>query len=122
MNNFLDLVFLDNTVRMYLIVAGTILLALILKRILSRYIAGLVFTVVKKIAKGVDKKSFVDLVVSPLEIFLLLLVSLISIEKLTFPAILNVRIYRTTTASLLEVASIIIFIISFFWLLLRIID
>lgn len=122
MNEFLDLVFLDNTVRLYLIVAGSILLALILKRILSRYIAGLVFTIVKKIAKGIDKKSFVDLVVSPLEIFLLLLVTLISVEKLTFPTILNVTVFRTTTHGLLEVASTIIFIISFFWLLLRIID
>jgi MscS family membrane protein len=122
MESFFDVVILDNTIRLYLLVAGSILLALFLKRILSRYIAGLLFSIVKKIAKGVDKKSFVDLVVSPLEIFLLLLVTLVSLDKLHFPDLLNVKIYKSTTSSIVEVISVIIFVISFIWLLLRIID
>ncbi|RYG01334.1 MAG: hypothetical protein EOO02_13000, partial [Chitinophagaceae bacterium] len=67
MNDFLNYTFLDNSIRSYLAVAGVILIAVILKRILSRYIAGLVFTIVKRITIGVDKKSFVNLVVSPIE-------------------------------------------------------
>jgi MscS family membrane protein len=113
---------LDNSIRIYLLVAGSILMAVILKRVLSRYIAGLLFRLVKRIAKGVDKKSFVDLVVSPLEIFLLLLVTLISLEKLKFPEMLNFRIYKTSTLSIVEVVSVVVFVISFIWLLLRIID
>ena len=116
MKDFLDIVIWDNTIRAYLIVIGSILLALIFKRYLSRYIAGLLFRVVKRIAIGVDKTSFVNLVVSPLETFLLILVSLISIEKLNFPGILNVNIYRVSTHGIVEVLAVIIFVISFIWL------
>ncbi len=122
MKELLDIVFLDNTIRSYLFVAGTILLALLLKRFLSRYIAGLLFRLVKRVAIGVDKHSFVDLLISPLEIFLLLLVGLVSIEKLNFPSLLDVKVYKTSTHAIFEVIAIVIFLISFIWLLLRIID
>jgi len=122
MESFLDTIILDNTIRSYLIVTGSILLAVVLKRFLSRYIAGLLFKIVKRIAVGVDKTSFVNLVVSPLEIFLLLLVGLIAIEKLTFPKLLDVQVYKTTTHAMFEVVAVVIFVISFIWLLLRIID
>jgi len=122
MKDFFDIVILDNTIRAYLFVIGSILLALIFKRYLSRYIAGLLFRIVKRIAVGVDKTSFVNLVVSPLETFLLILVSLVSIEKLSFPTVLNVNIYRFSTHGIIEVLAVIIFVISLIWLILRIID
>lgn len=122
MDKFLDTVILDNPIRSYLVVTGTILLVLFLKRILSRYIAGLLFRVVRKIAKGIDKPSFVNLVVSPLETFLLLIVSIISLDKLTFPKALNFTIYKITLHSLIDGVAVIVVIITFIWLLLRIID
>jgi MscS family membrane protein len=122
MDDFLNKVILDNTVRSYLFVGVSILVAVFLKRILSRYVAGLLFKIVKRTAVGVDKISFVNLLVSPLEIFLLLLVGLIAIEKLNFPAVLNVKVYKTTTQGIFEVVAVITFVISFIWLLLRIID
>lgn len=122
MDKFLDTVVLDNSIRSYLMVAGTILLVLILKRYLSRYIAGLLFRVVRKVAKGIDKPSFVNLVVSPLETFLLLVVSIISLDKLNFPAALNIKVYKVSLHSLIDGLAIIVVIITFIWLLLRIID
>lgn len=122
MDKFLDAIFLDNPVRSYLMVAGTILLVLFLKRYLSRYIAGLLFRIVRKIAKGIDKTSFVNLVVSPLETFLLLVVSIISLDKLNFPEVLNIKVYKVTLHSLIDGIAVIIVIITFIWLLLRIID
>jgi MscS family membrane protein len=103
-------------------VAGTILLVLFLKRYLSRYIAGLLFRIVRKIAKGIDKPSFVNLVVSPLETFLLLVVSIISLDKLNFPAALNIKVYKVSLHNLIDGIAIIVVIITFIWLLLRIID
>lgn len=44
MDEFLQQVFLDNTVRQYSIVIGVILITLILKRFISGYLAGLLFT------------------------------------------------------------------------------
>ena len=122
MNEFLDYRLLDNSIRSYLLVAGIIMLAVIFKRYLSRYIAGLIFKLISRMAKGVDKKSFVDLVVQPVDIFLVILVSLGAIGKLTFPKILDVTIYHARLATILETISVLVLIITFIWLLLRIID
>lgn len=103
-------------------VAGTILLVLFIKRLVSRYVAGLLFRVVSKLARGVDKRSFVDLVVSPLETFILLVVSVISLDKLYYPSILKFRIYKISLPQLIDGITIIVLIVTFIWLLLRIID
>lgn len=122
MDKFLDGVFLENTIRSYLLVGGSILLAILFKRYLSRYIAGLLYRIVHRMARGVDKKSLVNLVVSPLETFLLLLVCIISLDKLNFPQRLNVNIYKIHVHDLIDGIAIIVLILTFIWLLLRIID
>ncbi len=122
MKEFLDQVYLNNTVRQYLLVAGVILIVIIFKRYLSKYLAGLIFPLVNKITRGIDKKPFVNLVVQPLEIFLLILVTMIALEKLNFPDVLKFDIYKVSFHRVIEVVSIIILLLSFIWLLLRIID
>jgi len=107
---------------MYLIVIGIILFVLLFKRFFSKYLAGLLFAVVKRIAKGVDKKPFLNLVVVPLEIFLMILVTMVALEKLRYPSVLDFTIYRIPFHSIIEAVSIIILLVAFIWLLLRIID
>ncbi len=122
MNDFLEQVWLDNTVKNYFIVAGVILFVIILKRFISRYLAGLLFKLVNKIWSDVDKRSFTSLVIQPLGFFLLILVSIISLHKLNFPTKLNVEIYEYSVKQVLHCIATIILIVSFIWLLLRIID
>ncbi len=122
MNDFLEQIWLDNPVKNYLVVAGVILFVILLKRIISRYFAGLLFRVVNKIWKDVDKKSFTNLLIQPLGFFLLILISIISLHKLNFPTELNVEIYKYTIKDVIHCVATIILIISFIWLLLRIID
>lgn len=122
MGAFLNYIFLDNPVRSYLIVAGILLLLFILKRYLSRYVAGLLFIIITRMVRGVDKKTFVKLVVSPLEVFLMVLASLIALDKLTFPKALNVDIYKANLHEFVDAISVIVLIIVFIWLLLRIMD
>lgn len=122
MGSILDKIILDNSVRSYFIVAGSLLLIFLFKRLLSRYLAGLLFGFVRRIARGVDKTSFVKLVVSPLEVFLLLLLSVIVLDKLTFPRVLNVVIYKANVREFIDATSVIVLIITFIWLLLRIMD
>lgn len=122
MDRFLDGVFLDNTIRSYLLVGGSILLAVLFKRYLSRYIAGLLYRIIHRLASGVDKKSFVNLVVSPLETFLLLLVCIISLDKLNFPRLFDISLYKMRLHNLIDGVAIIVLILTFIWLLLRIID
>jgi MscS family membrane protein len=122
MGSFLDKIFLDNSIRSYLFVAGTLLLIFLLKRLLSQYVAGLLFAIIKRVVRGVDKKSFVKLVVSPLEVFLLVLTTIIALDKLTFPKDLNVVIYKANVREFVDAISVIVLIIVFIWLLLRIMD
>ncbi|OQP47017.1 hypothetical protein A4H97_05735 [Niastella yeongjuensis] len=122
MGSFLDKVILDNSIRSYLIVAGSLLLIFLFKRLLSRYVAGVLFAIVGRVVRGVDRTSFIKLVVSPLEVFLLVLLSLIVFNKLTFPQNLNVDIYKFNVREFVDAISIIVLIIVFIWLLLRIMD
>jgi MscS family membrane protein len=109
-------------VKSYLIVAGVILFVVLLKKFISRYLAGLLFKVVNKIWKGVDKKSFTNLLIQPLGFFLLILISIISLHKLKFPVVLNIDIYNYTVKQIIHCIATIVLVISFMWLLLRIID
>ncbi len=120
--DFLNNIYFDNSLRNYCIVGGSILLMLILKRYLSRYIASLLFRVAHRIWKDIDKKSFTDLVVEPLEWFLLILIAVFAIDKLNFPRVWEYNIYGHSTNEILSRIGIGIIILSFTWLLLRMID
>ena len=122
MDKFLDTMIFDNPVRAYLIVIGTVLFVLLFKRFFSKYIAGLLFLLVRQVAKGLDKKPFLNLVVQPLETFLIILVTMVAFEKLRFPSVLEFDIYRISLHAIIESLSIIILVLAFIWLLLRIID
>src|SRR5574343_726587 len=132
MDNILDHVIFDNTLRSYLVVAAVTLLAILFKRYLSRYIAGLLFRLIHKLAKGVDKASFINLVMAPLRTFLIILITIVTFEKLNFPTSTinvlglsiepNFTIYKISLKQLIETLSIVVLILSFIWLLLRIID
>ncbi|MBS1920044.1 MAG: mechanosensitive ion channel family protein [Bacteroidetes bacterium] len=122
MNDFLQQVWLDNPVKNYLIVLGIILFVLFLKRVISRYLAGLLSRLINKVWKNVDRKSFIGLVVQPLGFFLLILVSLASLHRLKFPHQLNIEVYEFTVHEVFLSLGSLVLIISFIWLLLRVID
>jgi len=112
----------DNPVKSYLIVAGVILFVLILKRVISRYFAGLIYQLVHVAFRGIDKKSFADLVAKPLGLFLLILVSIIALHNLTFPGYWDVEIYKYRSKEIIHTVGTIILVVAFIWLLLRMID
>lgn len=122
MNEFFDQVWFDNTVKSYCIVAGVILFILLVKKYIAHYVAGLIFRFVKTIWKDVDKASFTSLVAKPLGFFLVIFVSLATLNKLYFPTALDIDIYRVTLKELLYCIGSLVLIVSFFRLLLRMID
>ncbi len=122
MNDFFEQIWLDNSVKEYFIVAGVILFVLLLRRYISRYFAGLLFLIVHKIWKNVDKGSFKNLVAKPLGFFLLVLISIIALHKLAFPSLLNVEVYKFTVKDIIHCVGTIVLVISFINLLVRIID
>ncbi|MCR6721672.1 MAG: mechanosensitive ion channel family protein [Chitinophagaceae bacterium] len=122
MDNFLDEVWLDNTVRMYLITAGVVCLVLLVRRYFAHLVATILFQLVKAVWSSLDQRAFTTLVIRPLGSFLVILVSIITFHKLNFPSQLDVDIYRTTLKAIIHTLATIVLIVSFIRLQLRIID
>jgi MscS family membrane protein len=122
MNSFLNYTFFDNTLQRYLIVFGAILLALLTKRLVSRYCAGLLYKMVGKVGKKITKQSFFNLVVLPLELFIILFVAFVCLDKLTFPTALEFTIFKYTSRQIIDSISNGLLVVSFIRLCIRLID
>jgi MscS family membrane protein len=113
---------LDNPVQSYLEVLGVILLALIVKRIISRYLTAVLFRLITKAGRKFNKEAFCNLLLQPLEVFLLVLVVLISFDQLKYPAAWNFSLYKVRFSGLLDGIANTTIILVFIWLCLRVID
>jgi MscS family membrane protein len=122
MHDLWYLTILSNPLRSYILVIVTILFVIALKRVISRLIARLIFRFVRRMGSGLDKSAFLDLVVGPIGIFLVVFVSMSSIEKLHFPEELDFDIYEVKSKIIVQALALIIIIVSFIWLLLRLVD
>ena len=122
MNDFFQQVYFDNTVRNIVIVFAIILFVILLKRLFSRYLAGLIFSFVRRIWKNLNREAFIDLIIHPLGMLLVFFVSIAALYQLQFPGMWNVPIYRTTVKEILHASATIILIVAFIWFLLRLID
>ena len=122
MKGIFDYKILDNSLGNYILIAGIILLAISLRSFLSRIFAALIYRIIRRLTVGVDRKSFISLVMPPLENFLVIIVVLAALEKLTYPSLLEVTVYKVSLHRIFEIVAISVMVISFIWLLLRIID
>jgi MscS family membrane protein len=122
MNDFLHRLYFDNELIDYIISFAIILFVLLLNRIISKYSAGLIFSFVKRIWRNIDKKSFIDLVIHPLGMFIVVFVSLVALHKLKFPGRWDIEIYRYNLKEIFHAIGTAVLIISFIGLLLRMID
>src|SRR4051812_10277079 len=134
MKELLERIWLGNPIKAYLIVLGVIFLGWAFKRYISRYFAGLIFRVVNRILKSLDKKTFIKLVAKPLGLFIFILISIIALHKLHFPQpgtydgttefendiilFLNTDLYGYSIKIIIHYIATIVLIISFIWLLL----
>lgn len=122
MDQFLDKVFLSNTVKDWLITAGIILVVLILNKFISRYVAQFVCKLFKRNWKTLDQHKLVELIIYPLSVFLTVTIAIFVLYRLNFPQEINVTIYKYSLKTIIHSLGIIIQIITFIWMLLRIID
>ncbi|MEC5148126.1 mechanosensitive ion channel domain-containing protein [Chitinophaga sp. 212800010-3] len=123
MNSFLNQVILDNPVQDYLILIGVLLIVFFVKRYISKVVAAVLFRLVKHWSPSIDQKDFVNLLLRPLEYFFLLVAFMFTIDRFTFPGILNIHVYNKTrlqdvTNTLLALA----LSMSIIWIILRLID
>jgi MscS family membrane protein len=122
MKTFLKTIVLDNPVSDYLWVVGFILLVLILKKRASKNFTRLVFIAFRKMGRRINEQEFFDLVLAPLENFIVMLAAYLAIGSLEFPDEFRFKVLRLSSDVLLERVSTGLLIFFFFHTLLRVID
>lgn len=120
--DFLNQVYLDNSIESYLTVVIVILLAIILKRMISRYATTLIFKWGKTQWKGMDKQKFESIIIAPLEKIFVVSISIFAIDRLTFPKVLIFSIHKITSKDIIESLASAIIIICIVSLILRFMD
>ncbi len=122
MEDILNEVWLDNPVKMYIAVFAVIALVYLFKKYVSHYLAIGIFNLIKKTWPNVDKKVFIELLAKPLRSFILTFTVVSSLHQLSFPEILDIEIYRFSTAEMCSAAGKLLVITSFISLLLKLIE
>ncbi|HEY9342648.1 MAG TPA: mechanosensitive ion channel domain-containing protein [Hanamia sp.] len=120
--NFLDQVYFDNSIRSFIVVAITILLALLLKRFISKYATTLIFKMGKTQWGGMDKQQFDSIIIAPLERILVVVISIFALDQLNFPKAFLFSIHKITSQDIVETIASAIIIISVVSLILRFMD
>ncbi len=119
---FLDQVYFDNTIRSYLTVAVILLIALLLKRIISRYLTSVLLKIVKKKTDKLEKIQFESLIIIPIERTVLALITIFSLDRLNFPGVLFFSIHTVSSRDIVDGIASAIIIICFVSLFIRFID
>ncbi|MGV3684146.1 MAG: mechanosensitive ion channel family protein [Daejeonella sp.] len=130
---FLNNIVLGNSIRNYLLFIGILLFGLLFKRIFSRFLSKLLYRMFRSVHAGTDSNVFIGLLLKPVELLILLSTLYLAINQLDYP--LNEVIFRRTDISgkpaavyeirliqAIDKVFLLLFIISFFRILLRIID
>lgn len=118
---FLDHIILDNTVRSYLIAAGIIGFVFLLKRIISRLVLDVLLAIINQTWK-INKQSFKELIVKPTSWFLVIFVTVATLDKLNYPGLWEITIYGVHLHSFINAIGVSAIIISFFRFLAKLVD
>lgn len=122
MNEILQQVYFDNTVQSYLVVATTIFLGFMFKRFIAHYIASFFAFLIKSRYKNIDPTFFKSLIAKPLGLFIAIFITVASLDRLHFPAILDFSIYKIRLQELLRMTGTALMIITFFRFLIKSMD
>ncbi len=118
----LDKIFLNNSVRSYLLVLTIIVVVYIFKKLFSQSLASLLYLLVKKKWKSIDKPLFVSLTLKPLSILLVVSVAVLTIEKLNFPSSWTYKLHGLSLNDITERIGNSAILIALFYFLVSLID
>ena len=120
--DFLHHVFLDNTLLEYFIIIVVIVIAFILKRVISKLATSFVFRMGNKQWRGMSKEDFDDIIINPLERIFLVVVVILSVGSLKYPKRFEFTIHGVLIETVLQSIASAIIIICVVSLLLRFMD
>ncbi len=117
---FLGRIFFDNTIAAYLGVIAGILFVLFFRRIVSRYIAGFICKIVQRHWPDIKKEQFIELIINPLNGFLLITSVVVLLGSLHFPSALDYGLFNTTFHVIFQKIAVALLIFAIVRLLSRI--
>ena len=82
---FLDIQFLENSVKSYLIFGSILLLGLVFKSLISSYLRKVIYKIVGDKSNEDGKSEFDNLLKKPLNYFLLIIILYFAFDALSFP-------------------------------------
>ncbi len=132
-SQFFEQVIWGNTMQAYIWFVGILLLGLLLKKIVSKIFSRLLFKLFKKFADEVKIDTFIALLLKPFEFFISIATLFLAVNQLSHPlevvvfqyhkTVNNVKVLEHfTLGELLDKTFLFLIILSFFWIILRIID
>lgn len=119
MMEVLQQVYLDNTLQNYLVVAVIIFLGFLFKRFIAHYIASFFAYLIKSRYKNIDPSIFKNLIAQPLGLFIAVLITIIALDRLTFPSVLDFKVYKIGVKEILRMIGTTLMIITFFRFLIK---
>ena len=120
---FFDQVVLGNTVRDYSITAAIILIGLLVMKLVSKLLTGMIFRIFRNHASGVSADDLFQLLSRPVSFFFILCLTFVSLKNLSFPASWNLRSEdQFGLLMVLHKGYYMVIIYSIGWIVLRIID
>ena len=123
MKNFLPQEFLGNTMQDYIYFIGAILLGLIFKKLISKYLSHLLFKVVKNKNTEIGADKFNTLLTKPIGLCVMLLIIYLGSSSIEYPPQWNLASENELGIKMLISKGFsLIFIYSILWILLKMID
>lgn len=122
MHEHLNEIYLNNSIRSYLITVAVIAVVFLIKRYIGHYLASFIFHIFRKQWKQVDEASYKKLVAHPLGLFLAVFITIATLDKLRFPSVIEFEIYHITFKQALRTIGTGIIIITFFSFLIKTTD
>lgn len=127
MNELLNTDILGNSIRNYGIVLVIVLFVFFIRRFLSKTLAAWLFRLIRHWSPQIGQQEFVELLLKPLEYFLLLTAFVMGSNHLVFPPEINIILYNRaaqpyTLKMLVDLLIQVTFTCTFFWIILRLID
>ena len=120
---FLQIEFLENSIKSYLIFGFILLLGLLLKSFISSYFRKIIYKIVGDSSNENGKSEFDNLLKKPLNYFLLIIIFYASFNQLNFPESWDlVSSNEIGLKMILEKGVSLLILITVFWTLLRVVD
>jgi MscS family membrane protein len=118
-----------NSIKSYLLLVVIIFLGLIFKRLSSKLLTKFIYTFLRSFSKEVKIDKFLNLLRSPIEFLILIIVLYLALNQINYPLntvvferIINKEPYTVTIIDILDKIFLLLIIFSAFRILLRFID